>query len=140
MQSIAKAANLRRTQSRHSKGKNNRCQRPHERSRTVSGQHPEEWEEQASRIRNREPELHHSRVAPRQLCDLRSRVILLWRVRWQADKSSGYIYTDRPIYRPNHKVFFKGILRAFDDKSRYQALKERAGSRNDQRFERREDL
>ena len=35
----------------------------------------------------------------------------------------GYIYTDRPIYRPNHKVFFKGILRALDDQGRYQSLK-----------------
>ena len=34
----------------------------------------------------------------------------------------GYIYTDRPIYRPNHKVFFKGILRALDDKNQYRAV------------------
>ena len=32
-----------------------------------------------------------------------------------AENVQGYIYTDRPIYRPNHKVFFKGILRAFDE-------------------------
>ncbi|HEX5966671.1 MAG TPA: MG2 domain-containing protein [Pyrinomonadaceae bacterium] len=36
---------------------------------------------------------------------------------------NGYIYTDRPIYRPNHKVFFKGILRALDDKGQYRQLK-----------------
>jgi uncharacterized protein YfaS (alpha-2-macroglobulin family) len=36
---------------------------------------------------------------------------------------NGYIYTDRPIYRPNHKVYFKGILRAVDDKGQYQRLK-----------------
>ena len=36
---------------------------------------------------------------------------------------NGYIYTDRPIYRPNHTVFFKGILRAVDDKGQYRALK-----------------
>lgn len=36
---------------------------------------------------------------------------------------NGYIYTDRPIYRPNHKVFFKGILRAVDDQGQYHALK-----------------
>ncbi len=36
----------------------------------------------------------------------------------------GYIYTDRPIYRPNHKVFFKGILRGFDERRQYRALKE----------------
>ena len=36
----------------------------------------------------------------------------------------GYIYTDRPIYRPNHKVFFKGILRKLtSDNERYCALK-----------------
>jgi uncharacterized protein YfaS (alpha-2-macroglobulin family) len=38
----------------------------------------------------------------------------------------GYIYTDRPIYRPNHKVFFKGILRGFDEQRQYRALKEKA--------------
>ena len=27
----------------------------------------------------------------------------------------GYLYTDRPIYRPNQEVFFKGILRTNDD-------------------------
>ena len=36
---------------------------------------------------------------------------------------NGYIYTDRPIYRPNHKVFFKGILRSLDDKGQYRSLK-----------------
>src|SRR5687767_12286170 len=41
----------------------------------------------------------------------------------EAENVNGYIYTDRPIYRPNHKVFFKGILRAVDDMGRYQALK-----------------
>lgn len=35
----------------------------------------------------------------------------------------GYIYTDRPIYRPNHTVYFKGILRALDEQGRYHALK-----------------
>ena len=35
----------------------------------------------------------------------------------------GYIYTDRPIYRPAHQVFFKGILRGVDDQGRYRALK-----------------
>lgn len=37
-----------------------------------------------------------------------------------------YIYTDRPIYRPTHQVFFKGILRAVDEQGRYQALKSQA--------------
>ncbi len=35
----------------------------------------------------------------------------------------GYIYTDRPIYRPAHKVSFKGILRAFDEQRRYRSVK-----------------
>lgn len=36
----------------------------------------------------------------------------------------GYIYTDRPIYRPNHKVFFKGILRGYDEQRQYRAIKQ----------------
>ena len=40
----------------------------------------------------------------------------------------GYIYTDRPIYRPNHKVFFKGILRAIDEQARYRSLKDQTVS------------
>ncbi len=40
----------------------------------------------------------------------------------QQETLQGYIYTDRPIYRPNHKVFFKGILRALDDKNQYRVL------------------
>ncbi|MGD8623771.1 MAG: Ig-like domain-containing protein [Anaerolineae bacterium] len=42
---------------------------------------------------------------------------------WDFDVSSefwasayqGYLYTDRPIYRPGQKVYFKGIVRADDD-------------------------
>jgi alpha-2-macroglobulin len=40
-----------------------------------------------------------------------------------AETINGYIYTDRPIYRPNHKVFYKGILRRVDEQGQYQALK-----------------
>jgi uncharacterized protein YfaS (alpha-2-macroglobulin family) len=32
-----------------------------------------------------------------------------------ANKYQGYLYTDRPIYRPGQTVYFKGILRADDD-------------------------
>lgn len=38
-------------------------------------------------------------------------------------KVQGYIYTDRPIYRPDHQVFFKGILRTIDEQGRYRSLK-----------------
>lgn len=31
----------------------------------------------------------------------------------------GYVYTDRPIYRPGHTVFFKGILRSVDEQGGY---------------------
>jgi uncharacterized protein YfaS (alpha-2-macroglobulin family) len=37
-----------------------------------------------------------------------------------------YIYTDRPVYRPGHQVFFKAILRSQDREGRYQT--ERAAS------------
>lgn len=40
-----------------------------------------------------------------------------------AGNVQGYIYTDRPIYRPAHQVFFKGILRALDEQHRYRSLK-----------------
>ena len=36
---------------------------------------------------------------------------------------NGYIYTDRPIYRPTHKVFYKGILRRVDEQGQYHSLK-----------------
>ena len=37
-------------------------------------------------------------------------------------KLRGYIYTDRPVYRPAHKVYFKGILRAVDERGNYRAV------------------
>ncbi|HKR13424.1 MAG TPA: MG2 domain-containing protein [Pyrinomonadaceae bacterium] len=36
---------------------------------------------------------------------------------------NGYIYTDRPIYRPAHKVYYKGILRAVDEQGQYRTPK-----------------
>lgn len=40
---------------------------------------------------------------------------------------TGYIYTDRPVYRPAQKVYFKGILRRLGDQG-YEMLKERSVS------------
>ena len=34
----------------------------------------------------------------------------------------GYIYTDRPVYRPTHKVSFKGIIRAVDQNGAYKPV------------------
>ncbi len=34
----------------------------------------------------------------------------------------GYIYTDRPVYRPTHKVSFKGIVRAVDSNGAYKPV------------------
>ena len=42
----------------------------------------------------------------------------------ESENVYGYIYTDRPIYRPSHKVFFKGILRGYDEQRQYRNLKE----------------
>ena len=35
--------------------------------------------------------------------------------RYAAPKVRGYVYTDRPVYRPGHHVEFKGVLRAASD-------------------------
>lgn len=37
-------------------------------------------------------------------------------------KIHGQIYTDRPIYQPRHRVFFRGILRGFDERGQYRSL------------------
>jgi hypothetical protein len=34
----------------------------------------------------------------------------------------GYVYTDRPVYRPGHKVNFKGIVRAVDANGAYKPI------------------
>ncbi|MGH9928547.1 MAG: alpha-2-macroglobulin family protein, partial [Pyrinomonadaceae bacterium] len=38
----------------------------------------------------------------------------------------GYIYTDRPVYRPTHKVSFKGIIRAVDSNGGYKPVSDNA--------------
>ncbi|MFN2498739.1 MAG: MG2 domain-containing protein, partial [Pyrinomonadaceae bacterium] len=39
-----------------------------------------------------------------------------------SEKLKGYIYTDRPVYRPAHKVSFKGIVRAIDASGAYKSV------------------
>ncbi|HEY6120835.1 MAG TPA: MG2 domain-containing protein, partial [Pyrinomonadaceae bacterium] len=43
-------------------------------------------------------------------------------------KLRGYIYTDRPVYRPTHKVYFKGILRAVDEQGAYRSVSSKSVS------------
>lgn len=43
-------------------------------------------------------------------------------------KVMSYIYTDRPVYRPNQKVYFKGILRSLDERGNYQPIGDRTVS------------
>ena len=40
----------------------------------------------------------------------------------ESGEIKSYIYTDRPVYRPNHKVNFKGILRAVDSNGAYKPV------------------
>ncbi len=39
-----------------------------------------------------------------------------------SENVKGYIYTDRPVYRPTHKVSFKGIVRAIDPTGVYKPV------------------
>src|SRR5882672_5551784 len=39
-----------------------------------------------------------------------------------SENLKGYIYTDRPVYRPTHKVNFKGIVRAVDQNGAYKPI------------------
>ena len=39
-----------------------------------------------------------------------------------SENIKGYIYTDRPVYRPTHKVSFKGIVRAIDPSGVYKSV------------------
>ncbi|MEP6741132.1 MAG: MG2 domain-containing protein, partial [bacterium] len=39
-----------------------------------------------------------------------------------SENVKGYIYTDRPVYRPTHKVSFKGIVRAIDPSGIYKPV------------------
>ncbi len=41
-----------------------------------------------------------------------------------AENLKGYIYTDRPVYRPSHKVSFKGIIRAVDSAGAYKRIED----------------
>src|SRR6185295_15347235 len=40
----------------------------------------------------------------------------------EAENFKGYIYTDRPVYRPTHKVSFKGIIRSIDANGAYKPV------------------
>ena len=40
----------------------------------------------------------------------------------EGENLKGYIYTDRPVYRPTHKVNFKGIIRAVDPSGAYKPV------------------
>jgi hypothetical protein len=44
----------------------------------------------------------------------------------EEENVTGYVYTDRPIYRPNHTVYFKGILRGLDAQGVYRPVKTEA--------------
>jgi uncharacterized protein YfaS (alpha-2-macroglobulin family) len=39
-----------------------------------------------------------------------------------SENLKGYIYTDRPVYRPTHKVNFKGIIRSVDENGAYKPV------------------
>ena len=39
-----------------------------------------------------------------------------------AAEIKGYIYTDRPVYRPAHKIHFKGIVRLVDEAGAYKPV------------------
>ena len=43
-----------------------------------------------------------------------------------SENVKGYIYTDRPVYRPAHKVSFKGIVRAIDPSGAYKSVGDNA--------------
>ncbi|MEP6818328.1 MAG: MG2 domain-containing protein [bacterium] len=40
----------------------------------------------------------------------------------EGENLKGYIYTDRPVYRPTHKVNFKGIIRSVDQNGAYKPV------------------
>jgi hypothetical protein len=40
----------------------------------------------------------------------------------EGENIKGYIYTDRPVYRPTHKVSFKGIVRGVDPNGNYKVI------------------
>nr|MDQ2938105.1 MG2 domain-containing protein [Acidobacteriota bacterium] len=40
----------------------------------------------------------------------------------EGENIKGYIYSDRPVYRPSHQVNFKGIIRAMDTSGAYKPV------------------
>jgi alpha-2-macroglobulin len=51
------------------------------------------------------------RVLARRGADVAATTLSSYAFASQRDRMTGYIYTDRPVYRPGHTVHFKGILR-----------------------------
>ena len=88
--------------------------------RTKIPKQEEVAEDLATRPRNRNPIILASLRENFAISDLET----FYFERDPDENVQGYIYTDRPIYRPNHKVFFKGIVRARDEKNEYRALKD----------------
>ncbi|MGH9883430.1 MAG: MG2 domain-containing protein, partial [Pyrinomonadaceae bacterium] len=56
--------------------------------------------------------------------DLQSFYFLGYQGEEEPDNLKGYIYTDRPVYRPAQKIFFKGILRSIDEHGGYKPIKD----------------
>jgi len=55
------------------------------------------------------------RVVARHGNDTAVNAIEEWSLRQDREEWKGYVYTDRPIYRPGHKVRFRGVVRRLTD-------------------------